>query len=218
MKAWKRILLGVPFLSSAWSHLCSSLGFGFQYRMTSLVKKMLFREKMPAGPSSQPYLPHPLPVDWAIDEVLGISFWYAIYLSNRSLSSPRAKMSIVIPTLTGKLQHKKAKQSNRNRAQNIPRSLCPAQVTQLEVIPVAHKHPSSKKSWPYISGWIRKTKQNYQRPNSSLVQTPTQTLCSKIQHLLWFLGVEFFSTWDLWVQRHDCSGSFNNCVIFNSTK
>lgn len=180
MKAWKRILLAVPFLSSTWSYLWPRLGFGFQYRMTSLVKKMFLREKMLAGPSSLPYLPHPLPKDWTIGKFLGISFWNAIYLFNRSLSSLWAKINIIIPTLTGKLQHKKAKQSNRNRAQNIPRSLCPAQVTQLEVIPVAHKHPSSKKSWPYISGWIRKTKQNYQRPNSCLIQTSTQTLCSKI--------------------------------------
>lgn len=46
------------------------------------------------------------------------------------------KMNIIIPTLTEKLQHKKGKNNpTATEQQNIPRSLCPAQVTQLEVIP-----------------------------------------------------------------------------------
>lgn len=78
-----------------------------------MVKKTFFREE------PRRVLPHCL-----IFHVLSqwiellVSFWGYLpgmqYICSRDLSSLRAKMNIVIPTLTGKLKHKKAKQSNRN--------------------------------------------------------------------------------------------------------
>lgn len=130
---------------------------GFQY---SSVKKMVLEEEpRQLFPRSQHYLTLHVLSKWIglIVEVLKAAIWNAIYLFNKRLSLPRAKINTVNPTAqTGKVKHKEAKQSNRDsrgterdqvpRVQHRPCSWRPSQ----------RPKPSSQtslaqKTWPYTS-------------------------------------------------------------------